>query len=520
MTVNFKSYINIITGTMHLAILCLFCAVVFSDGAPSKRVSWSDGMTQILIPSGNFTMGAEDEEGYGRTAESPPHSVYLDEYWIDKYEVSNEQFATFLNKKTAGNRRMIYQFCNPGSPFCRITVDKKTGYCSVEPGYERHPVCSVSINGAKEYAKSVRRRLPTEAEWEKAARGTDGRKYPWGNKWMLSNVNTSETGKNITVPCGSIAGDLSPYGVSDMAGNASEWVIDFWDIAYYMHSPSRNPVNGKTSQRGVSRGGSWCLTEWDARTTSRHILFRSSMRRYMGFRCAETVMPALPKAVSVSKDVLFYAPMDGYLNAAFARGHRRPLFATKDILYKKGHRGKAALLGEVGSRRFSVDYIATNNFNIKEGTLSLWIQPNGWNVDTTGYRYFFMIRDELHCRFYLLRSIQGPLSLFIGNGIYKEWGAISTPVNIWEDEKWTHLAVTWTIDRIVTLYVNGKQVGKVIVPKEKYIRGVPDVFSLGQSQQWSKDGKRAQTAFDEIVIFDRAFTPAEIVKEMNRKSIP
>jgi formylglycine-generating enzyme required for sulfatase activity len=117
----------------------------------------------------------------------------------------------------------------------------------------------------------------------------EARRYPWGDAWNPAQANTAEAGPRDTRPVGETAGDRGPYGVWDMAGNAAEWVRDAWDPAFYIRSPSRNPVNDTDTRRGVARGGAWCLTEWDARTTSRQILLPSVMRRYMGFRCAETV---------------------------------------------------------------------------------------------------------------------------------------------------------------------------------------------------------------------------------------
>ena len=499
--------------------IILLTAMTMTEASPKLKISSPDGMPQVLIPAGKFTMGANDTDGYGRKAETPPHTVYLDSYWIDQHEVTNEQFAKFLNKRTGGNRSMIYRYCDPGSPFCRITINAEN-ICGVEPGYEKHPVCGIAWAGASNYAKYVKRRLPSEAEWEKAARGNDKRNYPWGNKWIATNANTAEAGPWATVPIGSIAGDRSPYDIWDMAGNASEWVRDIWDEAYYIRSPSHNPINDGTSSRYTVRGGAWCLTEWDARTTSRQILIRSTKRRYMGFRCAETIPPALPAATKVSKHVIFYAPFDRSLNASFAQGRRRPLYATKGIKYKKGHRGQAALLGETGDQRFWVNYDTMKNFSIKEGTMALWIQPNGWDSITGGLRYFFMIRDEAHCRIHLYRTLQGNLSLLTGNGIYKEWDAIYAQTETWQDKEWIHLAITWNPERVVTLYVNGIQAGQTTMSPEKYFRGLPDLFSLGQSQQWSLDGKRAQTAIDEVVIFDRALSPEEVVAEMERKSNP
>ena len=304
-----------------------------------------------------------------------------------------------------------------------------------------------------------------------------------------------------------------------MAGNAREWVEDAWDEHYYMTSPARNPVNEGPAPRYVVRGGAWCLTEWDARTTSRQVLVASSQRRYIGFRCAETVPKPLPPAVKVGSDVLFYAPMDGAVHAAAARGERRPLKTRRDVGFVPGHRGQAALLGEDGKNRYWVDYDTADNIRLEEGTIALWIQPLGWTGTDDGFRYFFMVRDETCCKFYLYRFIKDNLLVLAGNGIEGQWGSVSMRTNAWRDGQWVHLAVTWK-DRTVALYVDGKPVGRTVVPQAKYFRGMAPAFSLGQSQCWDPTQKKAQTAFDEVVIFSRALSPGEIVRERDREGLP
>jgi formylglycine-generating enzyme required for sulfatase activity len=255
---------------------------------PETRIAAVDGMPQILIPAGAFTMGAADDDAFGRTAETPPHRVELDAYWIDRHEVTNAQYAQFLNRHAKGNRAKIYSYCDLGNPVCRIAWDAASGECVVTPGFTEHPVCAVTWSGADAYARAVKRRLPTEAEWERAARGPQGWRYPWGNEWAPRRTNTRESGPGQPVPVGSIAGDRSAEGVWDLAGNVSEWVFDPWDEAMYQSSPTRNPVAAGSRYRSLVRGGAWCLTEWDCRATSRRSQIDSAARRYSGFRCAET----------------------------------------------------------------------------------------------------------------------------------------------------------------------------------------------------------------------------------------
>jgi len=506
------------TTALGVLFLCgAACASGQTDGG--QRVSKYDGMPQVLIPAGEFVMGADEEDAFGRRAEFPPHRVHLDAYWIDQHEVTNAQFATFLNEKCKGARREVYYRCDVDNPACRIECDADTGLCSVESGFEQHPVCAVSWYGAHDYALQMRRRLPTEAEWEKAARGLDQRRYPWGDDWAPKRTNTREKGPGRTAPVGSIEGDRSPSGVWDMAGNVREWVQDGWDEGYYLTSPPRNPVCETNPGRRVVRGGAWCLTEWDARTTSRQVLIGGAQRRYMGFRCAKTVPKPLPPPAKVSDDVLFYATMDGLVHAAAARGERRALEARKGILFVPGRRGQAALLGEDDRKRFWVDYDTTDNMRIEEGTVALWIQLRGWCGTDDGFRFFFMLRDETCCKFYLYRFIKTNVVTLAGNGVEGEWASLGMATAAWKDGQWVHLAVTWQ-DREIAMYVDGKSVGRTVMPPEKAFRGLPARFSLGQSQEWSSSQKRAQTAFDEFVIFSRALTPEEVVRERDRKGLP
>ena len=498
-----------------MAIALATCATA----AEKLKVSKHDGMRQVLIPAGEFTMGADDEDAFGRRAEFPPHRVHLDAYWIDQREVTNAQYVEFLNQNVKDNIKEIYGCCDLGNPACRIVYDRETKQCRTGAGYDQHPVCAVSWYGAWAYARWVRRRLPSEAEWEKAARGTDKRRYPWGDRWQPENTNTREAGIGNTVAVGSLRADRSPYGVWDMAGNAREWVEDAWDESYYMTSPARNPVNEGSVGRYVVRGGAWCLTEWDARTTSRQVLISSAQRRYMGFRCAETVPTPLPPAVKVGSDVLFYAPMDGAMHAAAARGERRALKAPKHVSFVPGRRGQAALLGEDGKNRYWVDYDTADNIRVEEGTIALWIQPLGWTGTDDGFRYFFMIRDETCCKFYLYRFRDDNLLVLAGNGIEGQWGSVAMRTDAWKDGQWVHLAVTWK-DRAVALYVDGKQMGRSVVPQAKYFRGMAPSFSLGQSECWDPKQKKAQTAFDEFVVFSRALTPEEVARERDRQGLP
>jgi formylglycine-generating enzyme required for sulfatase activity len=202
------------------------------------RTNPVDGAVYIPIPAGEFLMGSPDNMGSGD--EHPQHTVYLDVFWIMQTEVTNAQYAKCV----------------------------AAGACSApdnthwqDAAYADHPVTNVDWNQANAYAQWAGGRLPTEAEWEKAARGTDGRTYPWGNEApaaLLANccvfVNETET-----TPVGNYPAGASPYGALDMAGNVWEWTADWYDSSYYSQSPAQNPTGPSSGDYRVLRGRAY----WD-----------------------------------------------------------------------------------------------------------------------------------------------------------------------------------------------------------------------------------------------------------------
>jgi ribose/xylose/arabinose/galactoside ABC-type transport system permease subunit/formylglycine-generating enzyme required for sulfatase activity len=218
----------------------------------------------IEIPAGPFTMGSDT----GAEDETPAHEVDLPAFEIDKFEVTNADFAQFV--KATG-----YQ-----------TDAEKEGrtknWRGVAEGKDNHPVIFVSWNDATAYCQWVGKRLPTESEWEKAARGTDGRVYPWGDDWDPSKANVKETGLRGTACVGSFGAGASPYGVEDMTGNVWEWTAD-WYEAY----PGSNYQSDYFGQRfRVLRGGAWFETADFARTTVRNANSETAANDDLGFRCA------------------------------------------------------------------------------------------------------------------------------------------------------------------------------------------------------------------------------------------
>ena len=203
-------------------------------GIGSSRISEKDGMEMVYVPAGDLLMGTDS----GDFAQRPEHIVYLDTYWIDKYEVTNTQYQKCVNA----------QVCNPPS----VTKD----YSDLD--YARHPVVYVNWYQAQAYCRFVGRDLPTEGQWEKAARGEDGRYFPWGNE--LANENLLNYNGNIgeTTIVGSYPSAASPYGAMDMAGNVSEWVSDWYSETYYREQTTwSNPQGPSKGIFKVQRGGSW-----------------------------------------------------------------------------------------------------------------------------------------------------------------------------------------------------------------------------------------------------------------------
>ncbi len=227
------------------------------------RVREKDGMEMVNIPAGEFIMGSP--EGEGSDDERPQHTVYLDEFWIDRTEVTNAQYR----------RCVEVGVCTapPNGPFD-------------DPAKMDHPVVFVSWRDAKSYCGWVDGRLPTEAEWEKAARGVDGRIYPWGNDWDPRKLNSKEAGPGTTTSVGSYLAGASPYRALDMAGNVWEWAADWFDEATYTTTPRENPTGPGTGSVRVLRGGSWSVG-WDlVRAANRGGSAPDGRGDEGGFRCA------------------------------------------------------------------------------------------------------------------------------------------------------------------------------------------------------------------------------------------
>jgi serine/threonine-protein kinase len=233
----------------------------------NSLVAEADGMVLVYVPAGGFEMG--NEEGW--ESEQPVHPVNLNAYWIDQTEVTNRQYQLCVQEGA----------CDPpGSPES-FTRDQYYG----NEAFATYPVIHVSWYDALTYCEWAGRRLPTEAEWEKAARGISANLYPWGENISCENANyIGCTGD--TNPVGSHPLGASPFGALDMAGNVWEWVADWYYIGYYQESPLDYPKGPDSGAYRVVRGGSWNDYEWYLRTTTRYSYFPDNQRVSIGFRCA------------------------------------------------------------------------------------------------------------------------------------------------------------------------------------------------------------------------------------------
>ena len=271
--------------------ILLLVFTISGDGEPPKA---PDGM--VLIPAGEFQMGSHDAEA--DTSEKPLHTVYVDAFYMDVHEVTNAEFKAFVD-------------ANPD--WQKEAVDAKNHYIATYfPSWEgdsiqaNEPVTGVNWHAAMAYAKWAGKRLPTEAEWERAARGgLEGKKYPWGDE---PNFDMANYGQRFGSPKSAGTYPANAYGLYDMSGNVWEWVLDAYEEDFYANSPRRNPVAGGSikdiidnfttvENRRVMRGGAYD-TDWDANTEPIHVRVysRSSYDALhsdytFGFRCVKPVKP-------------------------------------------------------------------------------------------------------------------------------------------------------------------------------------------------------------------------------------
>jgi formylglycine-generating enzyme required for sulfatase activity len=258
--------------------------------AAATKGSVNDGYGDyVFVPAGSFKMGAGTKEALAR--EKPMHVVDLDAYYIAKFEVTNREWKRFRDDPGYDDPK----FWPGGRVLPRDQIPYWTqpnNHGGGTPGSDNYPVIGVNWDAATAYcawlsAKTGKRyRLPTEAEWEKAARGTDERAYPFGNTLDRNQANFVYAQAFDTVmPVGSLSGGASPYGAFDMAGNVMEWCLDWYDRDFYSVSPRKNPKGPAAGAYRVVRGGSFFLEAFDLRATARSMAWPSfQAHRMIGFR--------------------------------------------------------------------------------------------------------------------------------------------------------------------------------------------------------------------------------------------
>jgi len=330
--ISIKSYLSI-RGIV--AIISVSLAIIIACGNSPTKDDTLENVSEkqtpslddmVLIPAGEFIMGSS--EGEGAFDEHPQHTVYIDSFYIDKYEVTNMQFQEFVNATgyvTDAERKGWGDVWNPRYPGFIMehwphmdwqhpdawlnyldrpktwenekAKDRKdlvtTFYTISWTGIvERmnHPVVQVSWNDAQAYAIWAGKRLLTEAEWEKAAKGTNDIKWPWGNVFNL-NIEGITSHANIgsegTTPVGSFPTGVSSYNVYNLAGNVQEWVADWYASDYYARSPYRNPNGPDSGKFRALRGGSWKqLKDYQITNSARSYKTPDYTSNFVGFRCA------------------------------------------------------------------------------------------------------------------------------------------------------------------------------------------------------------------------------------------
>ena len=269
----------------------------------------TDGMLMVYVPAGEFQMGSGEEDiDYAmklcnKTVENcerswferemPMHKVAIEGFWIDQTEVTQAQFAAFLTSQ--GNKT------EDGMPWFAIEsvvclIERKGNEYRVKQGYENYPITEVNWYGARAYCKWAGARLPTEAEWEFAARGPEGKVYPWGDTFDGTKLNFCDTnctygnedndyndGYGRVAPVGSFPDGVSWCGALDMAGNAWEWVADWYGD--YPAGRQENPTGPDRGEYRVLRGGSWQYPSYKSRSAFRHWYLPAEYGFNRGFRC-------------------------------------------------------------------------------------------------------------------------------------------------------------------------------------------------------------------------------------------
>ena len=282
--VTISSTQTITSSPIHTPTLTITPSPV--PGMYSTLVREKDNMTMVYVPAGDFIMGFnQDDIDWFITQEwcslceqtmfettLPEHMVFLDDFWIDKHEVTNAQYAQCVADGGCSQ------------PF-QLESHSRAQYFGV-PQYDNYPVSSVNWYQAQEYCQWAGGRLPTESEWEKAARGIEGGYFPWGNDNPTNQFANFDRSMGDTTRVGTYINGISPFGVLDMAGNVWEWVFDWW--GYYDSGSTTNPSGPASGTYRVLRGGAWDSNPFFLLAAFRNGQLPEYAGYFVGFRCAQS----------------------------------------------------------------------------------------------------------------------------------------------------------------------------------------------------------------------------------------
>jgi formylglycine-generating enzyme required for sulfatase activity len=241
------------------------------DFAQLQIAKQDNGSEMVFVPAGPFLMGSPPVEG--DQDEMPQRGVFVDAFWIDLYEVTFAQYDLFTRAT------------NAPKPVIPVLQDDPAKLMAPE-----QPAVAVSWSQARDYCAWLGKRLPTEAEWEKAARGDRAVVWPWGQEFGpgLANIQGDEDGFAYTAPPGSFPSGRSFFGLYDASGNVAEWVADWYDHRYYLGAPFESPTGPESGKHRVYRGGSWNDTPSEVRTAKRFAAAPHQTSAVIGFRCAKS----------------------------------------------------------------------------------------------------------------------------------------------------------------------------------------------------------------------------------------
>lgn len=266
------------------AILIFFVSMVAVQAQISTK-GLQSSKTMALISEGPFTMGSNS----GPDDEKPEHTIFLKSFFIDILPISNADFARFLNQQGLQNRQGETFYDDQDSD---AKIHRRNSIWQADVASASHPVNEVSWVGARDYCAWLNKRLPTEAEWEKAARGTDGRKYPWGNTAPNTKLALFGAPYNSSAPVDAFPDGVSPYGILDMAGNQWEWVSSIYQPYPYRLEDGRENQNAGPIRS--TRGGGHDSNAQEISVTQRgRLLSRNPKAGHhnIGFRCASNQEP-------------------------------------------------------------------------------------------------------------------------------------------------------------------------------------------------------------------------------------